>query len=74
MKEIEKISSPHTVSAAVPVIAARMDRVGVIYHFDSMASAGKYMDEMSMKPEFQALLKQASNLGTLVRAGFNIRM
>ena len=51
-----------------------MDRFGAIYHFDSMASAGKYMDEISMKPEFQELLKQASNLGTLVRAGFNIRM
>ena len=74
MKEIKKISSPHTLSAAVPVIASRMDRVGAIYHFDSMASAGKYMDEMSMKPEFQELLKQASNLGTLVRAGFNIRI
>ena len=74
MKEISKISPPHTLSAAVPVIASRMDRVGAIYHFDTMASAGKYMDEMSMKPEFQELLKQASNLGTLVRAGFNIRI
>ena len=69
-----KIRLHDTFSSAVPVITSRMDRVGAIYHFDSMASAGKYMDEMSMKPEFQELLKQASNLGTLVRAGFNIRI
>ena len=74
MKEIGKLSPSNTLSAVVPVMAPQMDQISAIYHFDSMGSAGKYMDEISMKPEFQELLKQASNLGTLIRAGFNIRM
>ena len=74
MKEIGKLSPSNTLSAVVPVMAPQMDQISAIYHFDSMGSAGKYMDEISMKSEFQELLKQASNLGTLIRAGFNIRM
>ena len=74
MKEIGKLSPSNTLSAVVPVMSPQMDQISAIYHFDSMGSAGKYMDEISMKSEFQELLKQASNLGTLIRAGFNIRM
>jgi hypothetical protein len=73
VKEIDSLSD-NKVTAMVPVQHSQMDRIHGIYHFDSLADAGKYIDEVGLSPRFQELVNKANELGALVRSGMNIKM
>jgi hypothetical protein len=45
-----------------------------MYHFESLSSAGKYIDEVGMSARFQELVIKANELGTLVRSSMNIKI
>ena len=53
---------------------SQMDTVYAIYHFESLSSAGKYIDEVGMSARFQELVIKAIELGTLVRSSLNIKI
>ncbi len=72
--KIDNLSPEYRLAAVVPVLGSEMDMVHGIYHFESLPSAGKIIDEVGMSSEFQELVNRANELGTLVRAGLNIKM
>jgi len=45
-----------------------------VYQFESMEDAGRLTDQVGMSSEFQQIVSQASELGTLIRAGLNVRL
>ena len=73
VKEIDSLSG-NQVTAMVPVQHPQMDRIHGIYHFHSLADAGKYIDEVGLSPRFQELVNKANELGALVRSGMNIKL
>ena len=73
VKEIDSLSE-HKVTAVVPVQHSQMDTIHGVYHFDSLADAGKYIDDVGLSPRFQELVNEANELGTLVRSGMNINV
>ena len=73
IKEIDDMSD-HKVSGIVPVMHSEMDTVYAMYHFDSLSSAGKYIDEVGMSAKFQELVVKANELGTLVRSSMHIKI
>jgi len=66
--------SDHKVSGLVPVMHSEMDTVYAMYHFESLSSAGKYIDEVGMSAKFQELVVKANELGTLVRSSMHIKI
>ena len=73
IKEIDEMSD-HKVSGLVPVMHSQMDTVYAMYHFESLSSAGKYIDEVGMSARFQELVVKANELGTLVRSSMHIKI
>ena len=67
---IQKMINDHGINITmwVPVIAEDMKRVLVVYSAPDMKTLGKGTDEVGMTDEFQAMLVEASKLGTLDRA------
>ena len=67
---IQKMLNDHgiNISMWVPVIAEDMKRVLAVYSATDMKTLGKGIDEVGMTDEFQAMLVEASKLGTLDRA------
>ena len=56
VKEIDSLSD-NQVTAMVPVQHPQMDRIHGIYHFHSLADAGKYIDEVKgLSLKFQELV------------------
>ena len=73
VEEIDSLSD-NKVTVMVPVQNSQMDRIHGIYHFDSLADAGKYIDEVGLSPRFQQLVNKANESGALVRSGMNIKI
>ncbi len=48
-----------------PVIADKMDALFVVYYYSSIASMGEIVDRVGMSEEFQKLVNEASEYGTL---------
>ena len=67
---IQKMLNDHGINITmwVPVIAEDMKRVLAVYSATDMKTLGKGIDEVGMTDEFQAMLVEASKLGTLDRA------
>ena len=51
-----------------------MDYLHGDYHFDSLADAGKSMDEVGMTTEFQELVSRANEIATLIQSGISVKM
>ena len=51
-----------------------MGMIAGVYRFNSMAHAGKAIDEVGMSEAFQNLVNKANTLGTLTSAQMNITM
>ena len=66
--------SEQKVTAVVPVQHSQMDTIHGVYPFDSLADAGKYIDDVGLGPRFQELVDKANELGTLVLSGMNINV
>ena len=67
---IETMFSEHdvTVSMWSPVIAEDMQRIYVAYSGVDIVAIGKAVDQVGLSKEFQAMLVDASKLGTLDRS------
>ena len=68
------LSNEFTICGVIPGLSPEMDRMTAVYQFDSVVDAGKFMDQVGLSPEFQKIVSQASELGTLVQAGMNVRI
>ena len=74
IKEIDNLSPDYKVAAIIPVMAPNMDYLHGAYHFDSLADAGKSMDEVGMTTEFQELVSRANEIATLIQSGISVKM
>ena len=74
MGEIDALSDDVNLTAVAPVAHEQMGMIGVVYRFNSMAHAGKAIDEMGMSEAFQNLVNKANTLGTLTSAQMNITL
>ena len=48
-----------------PIIADKMDTLFIVYYYSSIASMGDIIDRVGMSEEFQKLVNEASEYGTL---------
>ena len=48
-----------------PIIADKMDTLFIVYYYSSIASMGDIIDRVGMSEEFQKLVNEASEHGTL---------
>ena len=48
-----------------PIIADKMDALFVVYYYSSIASMGEIVDRVGMSEEFQKLVNEANEYGTL---------
>ena len=48
-----------------PIIADKMDALFVVYYYSSIASMGEIVDRVGMSEEFQKLVSEANEYGTL---------
>ena len=74
VNSVSKLSNEFTVCRVIPALSPEMDTMTAVYQFDSVVDAGKFMDQVGLSPEFQKIVSQASELGTLVQAGMNVRI
>jgi hypothetical protein len=74
MNSVSKLSNEFTVCGVIPVLSPEMDTMTAVYQFDSVVDAGKFMDQVGLSPEFQKIVSQASEIGTLVQAGMNVHI
>ena len=67
MPRLEKIieSLDIGVMAGVPLIASDHEMAMVIYYFNDLEHWGNSVDKMIASPDFQALVSDANELGTL---------
>ncbi len=49
-----------------PIIADKMDALFVVYYYSSIASMGEIVDRVGMSEEFQKLVSEANEYGTLI--------
>ena len=74
MGEIDALSDDVNLTAVAPVAHEQMGMIAGVYRFNSMAHAGKAIDEVGMSEGFQNLVNKANTLGTLTSAQMNINM
>ena len=74
MGEIDALSDDVNLTAVAPVAHEQMGMIAGVYRFNSMAHAGKSIDEVGMSEAFQNLVNKANTLGTLTSAQMNITM
>ena len=74
MGEIDALSDDVNLTAVAPVAHEQMGMIAGVYRFNSMAHAGKAIDEVGMSEAFQNLVNKANTLGTLTSAQMNITM
>ena len=67
MPKLKKILDPMDVDvmAGVPLISSDHEMAMIIYYFDSLEHWGKAVDKMIESSDFQSLLSEANELGTL---------
>ncbi|MDA8604241.1 hypothetical protein N9M21_07460 [Alphaproteobacteria bacterium] len=70
MADAQKMSEPHGVNVTMwaPVISSEMNRAFVVYSAADMVALGHGVDNVGMSEEFQAMVTEASKLGTLARS------
>ena len=68
MGEIDALSDDVNLTA---VAHEQMGMIAGVYRFNSMAHAGKAIDEVGMSEDFQNLVNKANTLGTLTSAKMN---
>ena len=74
MGEIDALSDDVNLTAVAPVAHEQMGMIAGVYRFNSMAHAGKAIDEVGMSEAFQNLVNKANTLGTLTSAQMNITL
>ena len=74
MGEIDALSDDVNLTAVAPVAHEQMGMIAGVYRFNSMAHAGKAIDEVGMSEGFQNLVNKANTLGTLTSAQMKITM
>ena len=74
MGEIDALSDDVNLTAVAPVAHEQMGMIAGVYRFNSMAHAGKAIDEVGMSEGFQNLVNKANTLGTLTSAQMNITL
>ena len=74
MDQVSSLSEEISVCGVLPVLSPEMDTMVAVYQFESMEDAGRLTDQVGMSSEFQQIVSQASELGTLIRAGLNVRL
>ena len=57
-----------------PIIADKMDALFVVYYYSSIASMGEIIDRVGMSEEFQKLVNEASEYGTLTASNVLINI
>ena len=72
--QVSSLSEETSVCGVLPVLSPEMDTMVGVYQFESMEDAGRLTDQVGMSSEFQQIVSKASELGTLVRAGLNVRL
>ena len=72
--QVSSLSEEISVCGVLPVLSPEMDTMVAVYQFESMEDAGRLTDQVGMSSEFQQIVSKASELGTLVRAGLNVRL
>ena len=74
MGEIDALSDDVNLTAVAPVAHEQMGMIAGVYRFNSMAHAGKAIDEVGISEAFQNLVNKANTLGTLTSAQMNITL
>ena len=74
MGEIDALSDDVNLTAVAPVAHEQMGMIAGVYRFNSMAHAGKAIDEVGMSEGFQNLVNKANTIGTLTSAQMNITL
>ena len=74
MGEIDALSDDVNLTAVAPIAHEQMGMIAGVYRFNSMAHAGKAIDEVGMSEAFQNLVNKANTLGTLTSAQMNITL
>ena len=72
--QVSSLSEDISVCGVPPVLSPEMDTMVAVYQFESMEDAGRLTDQVGMSSEFQQIVSQASELGTLIRAGLNVHL
>ena len=57
-----------------PIIADKMDALFVVYYYSSIASMGEIVDRVGMSEEFQKLVSEANEYGTLTSSNVLINI
>ena len=57
-----------------PIIADKMDALFVVYYYSSIASMGEIIDRVGMSEEFQKIVNEASEYGTLTASNVLINI
>ena len=57
-----------------PIIADKMDTLFVVYYYSSIASMGEIIDRVGMSEEFQKIVNEASEYGTLTTSNVLINI
>ena len=74
LDQVSSLSEEISVCGVLPVLSPEMDTMVAVYQFESMEDAGRLTDQVGMSSEFQQIVSQASELGTLIRSGLNVRL
>ena len=68
VEELAKKENAGTVTGIIPMISDNMDRLNVVYGFDSRAHLGHAVNAVGMSKEFQELVTEANTKGKLISA------